>query len=143
MTGKLVKVGTGGSGSKSSSGSGKSGSSKMTIGKQRIKLKWDGNDPSKDEELAANPQVKPVGDDEEYTGTLYEFADLPDYAKKMVMKHVGSGKASYYNYYFKPYQSGFFNDTEAELEIVPRSVVTDSSSMSLEDLENDSDLEED
>ena len=143
MTGKLVKVGTGGSGSKSSSGSGKSGSSKMTIGKQRIKLKWDGNDPSKDEELAANPQVKPVGDDEEYTGTLYEFADLPDYAKKMVMKHVGSGKASYYNYYFKPYQSGFFNDTEAELEIVPRSVVRDSSSMSLEDLENDSDLEED
>lgn len=143
MTGKLVKVGTGASGSKSSSGSGKSGSSKMTISKQRIKLKWDGNDPSKDEELAANPQVKPVEDDEEYTGTLYEFQDLPDYAKKMVMKHVGSGKASYYNYYFKPYKSGFFNDTEAELEIVPRSVVTDSSSMSLEDLENDSDLEED
>ena len=143
MTGKLVKVGTGGSGSKSLGNGSKSGSSKMTIGKQRIKLKWDGNDPSKDEELAANPQVKPVGDDEEYTGTLYEFADLPDYAKKMVMKHVGSGKASYYNYYFKPYQSGFFNDTEAELEIVPRSVVTDSSSMSLEDLENDSDLEED
>lgn len=143
MTGKLVKVGTGGSGSKSSGSGSKSGSSKMTIGKQRIKLKWDGNDPSKDEELAANPQVKPVGDDEEYTGTLYEFADLPDYAKKMVMKHVGSGKASYYNYYFKPYKSGFFNDTEAELEIVPRSVVTDSSSMSLEDLENDSDLEED
>ena len=144
MTGKLVKVGTGGSGSKSSGSGSKSGSSKMTIGKQRIKLKWNGNDPSKDEELAANPQVKPVEDDEEYTGTLYEFADLPDYAKKMVMKHVGSGKASYYNYYFKPYKSGgIFNDTEAELEIVPRSVVTDSSSMSLEDLENDSDLEED
>lgn len=87
--------------------------------------------------------MKPVEDDEEYTGTLYEFRDLPDYAKKMVMKHVGSGKASYYNYYFTPYKSGFFNDTEAELEIVPRSVVTDSSSMSLEDLENDSDLEED
>lgn len=143
MTGKLVKVGTGGSGSKSSGSGSKSGNSKMTIGKQRIKLKWDGNDPSKDEELAANPRVKPVEDDEEYTGTLYEFRDLPDYAKKMVMKHVGSGKTSYYNYYFKPYQSGFFNDTEAELEIVPRSVVTDSSSMSLEDLENDSDLEED
>ena len=143
LTGKLYKIAT--SGKSSGSGSSGSGGEKKTISKEKIRLLWDGNDPEKDEELARHPKTVVIPDDDVDRGEVYEFKDLPQYAKDMVMKVVGSGKAGYYNYYFTPYKSGSLwglgNDTEAQLEMIPRGLEKDNSSISLDDLDNDSDLE--
>lgn len=143
LTGKLYKTAT--SGKSSGSGSSGSGGEKKTISKEKIRLVWDGNDPEKDEELARHPKTAIISDDDVDRGEPMKFDELPDYVKQIVMKRIGSGKAGYYDYYFTPYKSGSLwglgNDTEAQLEMIPRDLKKDDSSISLDDLDNDSDLE--
>jgi hypothetical protein len=44
--------------------------------------------------------------------------------KKAIAPLVGDGKQHLYDYYFKPYEGGFFNDGEASVELVPRKIIT-------------------
>jgi len=121
-----VKAASSSKGSSGSSGSGGSSTEHKTQGKKGLRFYWNGNDPAKDKKLAENPEVYNIADDvEDHVGTLYAYEDLPQYAKDIADKRIGRGKASYYDYYFKPYSWGLFNDAEAELEIVPKNIVTD------------------
>ena len=57
---------------------------------------------------------------------------MPQYAKDIVDRAIKDGRPDLYDYYFQPYESNWINDTEAQLEIVPRGVVTDNNNENLD-----------
>ena len=119
-----------GTGTGSNRGSGGSSSHHSQLDK-RMKIEWVGDDPESSEEDAVNIRPTFVEDDtEELSGRLYNYDDLPEYAKKQVDEVIGydGADADYYQYYFQPFERGTFDDTEAVLEIVPRKIVTGNSS---------------
>lgn len=61
--------------------------------------------------------------------------------KKAIAPLVGDGKQHLYDYYFKPYEEGFFDDGEASVELVPRKIITQNRNQgSSTDVGNDSGL---
>ena len=65
-----------------------------------------------------------ASDDTEHPGVLYSYDRLPTYVKKAIAPLVGEGRQHLYDYYFKSYEGGFFNDEEASVELVPRKIIT-------------------
>ena len=111
------------------SGSGKgAGSEYGAINQDRIRVSWKGNNPNDlNEDADDDVDITPVDKDEQYTGKPYDYDDLPQYAKSKIDKIIGNkGDYDNYIYFFKPYKGGFFNDQEAELDIVPRKVQKDN-----------------
>ena len=116
---------------KASGGSGKgSGSEYGAINQDRIRVSWKGNNPEAlNGDSDDDVDITPVEKDEQYTGKPYYYDDLPQYAKSKVDRIIGNkGDYDNYMYFFKPYKGGFFNDQEAELDIVPRKVMKDNAS---------------
>lgn len=114
---------------KTSRGGGSSSSEYGAINQQGVRVSWRGDNPE-DTNGDADDDVstKPLDKDEEYTGKAYEYDDLPQYAKNHVDRIIGNkGNFDNYIYFFKPFKGGFFNDSEAELDIVPRKVMKDNS----------------
>lgn len=118
---------------------GKSGNSSAsaeyeTKNKKGIKLSWHGNNP-KDTNGAADDDVtaKEIGDDENLSGSPVSYNALPTYVKNKVKQVIGEGNTDLYRYYYQPFERGWlgsdsgdwsvFNDTEAEVSIVPVDVV--------------------
>lgn len=138
--GRIVSVGgkssSGKSGS-SSSGNGSGGSGKtahFTQGDKPIRIQWKGNDPAEGGDVAKDYEVSTISSDAEeegYVGNMYDYDELPSEVQKIVDKRIGRGNAEYYEYYYKPFErgawNGFWNDTEAALDIVPKKIVTDDS----------------
>lgn len=140
-----AKNGGKGSSTSSSSGSGSAGgrgrsTEHQTKGKERLLFTWKG-DPNVDTSLM--PEPKTVADDEEsHPGTIVSYNELPEFAKEVARKRVGRGKVNYYDYYYSPYNDGFLwmND-DAQLEMVPKDIITDDA-IYYGEFEEDGDLDE-
>ena len=120
-----AKYKTSGSGiSGSSSGSSRGGSGYGTINEQGIRINWKGNNPDNlNGDADDDIELSPLDKDEQYVGAPKDYDDLPQYMKDKVDKIVGNrGSVDDYIYYYRPYESGYFNDTESALDIVPRKV---------------------
>ena len=86
-----------------------------------IKLSWHGdNDKDTNGEADDDVTTSVLSDTDDLPGRPYDYNDLPTYVKNKVNTIVGDGNVDYYTYYFQPFEAGFFNDTEAELTILPR-----------------------
>jgi len=111
-----------------SGGSGSRGGSTMrdTQTSGRIRLKWHGDNPADTNDGADNDYTveEVANDDTGHPGTLYSYDRLPTYVRKAIAPLIGDGKQHLYNYYFQPYEGGFFDDDEASVEIVPRKIIT-------------------
>lgn len=92
----------------------------------RVRFSWNGNNPGDTNGDADDDYtVEAVASDESsHPGTLYSYDRLPTYVKKAIAPLVGDGKQHLYDYYFKPYEYGLFNDSEASVELVPRKIIT-------------------
>jgi hypothetical protein len=92
----------------------------------RVRFTWNGNNPNDTNGDADDDyNVEAVAsDDTEHPGVLYSYDRLPTYVKKAIAPLVGDGKQHLYDYYFKPYEGGFFDDGEASIELVPRKIIT-------------------
>ena len=116
--------------SRKSSGTGGSGrsasTSKASQMKKGVRISWEGNDPS-GEGYKGKATIEDIAsDDNKHVGTYLSYEELPQYAKDIVDRAIKDGRPDLYDYYFQPYESSWINDTEAQLEIVPRGVVTDN-----------------
>lgn len=111
------------SGSSSSTKKG-AGANKLTQTSGRVKISWNGNNPNDlNEDSDEDYEVSNVDKDEtSHPGRLVRYENLPRYAQKIADDYIGDGDADLYDFYFQPYEGGTFNDTEAELEIVPRDI---------------------
>lgn len=120
-----VKGKSGNNSSASGSGTTKkaAGSNKLTQSAERLRVKWKGNNPENLNGDADNDyDIETVDKTESsHSGRLVNYEQLPTYAKNIADEVIGDGDADLYQFYFQPYESGF-NDTEAELEIVPRNI---------------------
>ena len=116
----------GGTGS-TGSGSGSGGTGYHTMNEKGVRMTWNGNNPeATNGEADTDYEVKPLSDDDGYSGRAYDYNDLPTYAQIQALAIIGSrSNKDNYIYYFKPYKGGFFDDTEAVLDIVPRKIVKD------------------
>ena len=92
----------------------------------RVRLTWNGDNPNDTNGDADDDYsvTAVANDDTEHPGVLYSYDRLPTYVKKAIAPLVGDGKQQLYDYYFKPYEGGFFNDGEASVELVPRKIIT-------------------
>lgn len=124
-------------GNKNSSRSGKSPStSKVTQMKNGIRATWSGNDPGEKGYDGKVVSENIASDDTTHIGTYYSYDELLKYpyAKEFVDKHIKDGRTDMYDYYFQPYEHGILNDTEAQIEIIPRPISTDNNSSVILDL---------
>lgn len=65
-------------------------------------------------------------DPKKHEGDPVDWNDLPSWAQEEARTVIKNGDPSYYDFYFVPYTSrGIFPDTEASLDIVPRSFTKD------------------
>lgn len=119
------KSGSSSSSSSSSGGTAKkgAGANKLTQSADRLRIKWKGNNPN---DLNGDDDndydIETVDKTESsHSGKLVNYEQLPAYAKNIADEIIGDGDADLYQFYFQPYESGW-NDTEAELEIVPRDI---------------------
>lgn len=123
------------------SGSKGSGSSTMkdTQTNGRVRFTWNGNNPNDTNGDADDDyNVEAVAnDDTKHPGVLYSYDRLPTYVKKAIAPLIGDGKQHLYNYYFKPYEGGLFNDNEASVELVPRKVITQNGNQGSSDSVSD------
>ncbi len=124
---KELGIGVGKSSSGKTGGSGRSAStSKASQMKKGVRISWEGNDPS-GEGYKGKATIEDIAsDDNKHVGTYLSYEELPQYAKDIVDRAIKDGRPDLYDYYFQPYESSWINDTEAQLEIVPRGVVTDN-----------------
>lgn len=124
---KELGIGVGKNSSGKSGGSGRSAStSKASQMKKGVRISWEGNDPS-GEGYKGKATIEDIAsDDNKHVGTYLSYEELPQYAKDIVDRAIKDGRPDLYDYYFQPYESNWINDTEAQLEIVPRGVVTDN-----------------
>lgn len=124
---KELGIGVGKSSSGKTGGSGRSAStSKASQMKKGVRISWEGNDPS-GEGYKGKATIEDIAsDDNKHVGTYLSYEELPQYAKDIVDRAIKDGRPDLYDYYFQPYENSWINDTEAQLEIVPRGVVTDN-----------------
>lgn len=115
-------------GSSGKSGSSSSGSGYTTLINNGIRVSWKGNNPNElNGDADADLSVSYIKDNDDPISAPVDYDNLPQYAKNRVDAIVGE-KGDYRNYiiYFKPFKKGFFNDTEAELEVVPKKLARDT-----------------
>lgn len=114
---------------KSGKGTGSSGSSNTNSGydtknKKSIQLTWHGNNPKdRNGEADDDVTIKELGDGASLPGNPVKFNELPSFVKDKVQRAIGGGNTDFYRYYYKPFKSGFWNDTETEVAIIPADVV--------------------
>lgn len=114
---------------KSGKGTGSSGSSNTNSGydtknKKSIQLTWHGNNPNdRNGEADDDVTIKELGDGASLPGNPVKFNELPSFVKDKVQRAIGGGNTDFYRYYYKPFKSGFWNDTETEVAIIPADVV--------------------
>lgn len=105
---------------KNSSSSSSSSSEYGTQSSKAIKLSWHGdNDKDLNGEADDDVTTSMLSDTDDLPGRPYDYDDLPTYVKDKVDKIIGNSSVDYYTYYFQPFEKGFFNDTEAEIAIIP------------------------
>lgn len=125
-------------GKKGSKGSGMGAESMYeTQSSGRVKISWRGNNPNDTNgEADDDIKVQQVSDDtEEHPGKPMTYDELPTFVKQKVNKVIGiitnpktgniigGGDPDLYQYYYQPFIGrGIWNDTEAEVEIVPMKV---------------------
>lgn len=119
---------------------GDSNSSSGTQLKGRLKLVWNGNTPTDDNgqpSAASEDYIKKnyydditysdVPDTETaHTGQAVNYEDLPEFVKFKVDNIIGKGDTSNYYFYYQPFKAGILNDDETEVEIVPKTIVKDT-----------------
>lgn len=123
-----AKANAAGSSGKSGSSGSSSGSGYTTLTNNGIRISWKGNNPNEiNGDADADLSVSYIKDDDDPISAPVDYDNLPQYAKNRVDAIVGE-KGDYRNYiiYFKPFKKGFFNDTEAELEVVPKKLARDT-----------------
>lgn len=116
---------------------GTSGSSSgyTTQNKKSIKLTWHGNNPKDLNGKKADDDVtvEELEDGGKISGGPVAYASLPSYVKEKVKNTIGDGNVNLYRYFYQPFVRGWvgsdegnvsvFNDTEAEITIVPANIV--------------------
>lgn len=105
---------------KGNNSSSKIGSEYETINKKSIKLSWHGDNPNDtngkaDDDVTATE----MKDGDSLPGNPVPFDSLPTYVKNKVNAAIGGGNIDLYAYYYQPFVSGSWDDTEAEVAIVP------------------------
>lgn len=114
---------------KSGKGAGATGSSNTNSGydtknKKSIQLTWHGNNPKdRNGEADDDVTIKELEDGASLPGNPVKFNELPSFVKDKVQRAIGGGNTDFYRYYYKPFKSGFWNDTETEVAIIPADVV--------------------
>lgn len=97
-----------------------------TQAKGGIKITWNGRGNSRNIETMDKPEdvtLSNIANDvTEYEGDIYDFEDLPEYAKSEVEKIVKDGSVDMYDYHFRPYKYGMIYDDKAILEVIPRNI---------------------
>lgn len=118
---------------KSGKGTGSSGSGNasqyQSLLEKGIRIKWNGDEILKG--ITDDPDDISIHniDDTDYkserVGKPVSYEELPDYIQTKIDNIIGSNvDEDNYVFYYKPYKSGgFFNDTEAEVEIIPKKVI--------------------
>ena len=116
--------GKGSTGKTSGTGRSGAGANKLTQSAERLKIRWKGNNPNPTNgEADDDYEIETVDKTEtSHPGKLVNYENLPPYAQKLADEIIGDGDADLYQFYFNPYKSGWFGDSEAELEIVPRDI---------------------
>lgn len=110
--------------SSKSTGSSNTNSGYDTKNKKSIQLTWHGNNPNdRNGEADNDVTIKELGDDASLPGNPVKFDELPSFVKDKVQRAIGGGNTDFYRYYYKPFESGFWNDTETEVAIIPVDVV--------------------
>ena len=95
-----------------------------TKNSKSIKISWHGDNPNDTNKAADdNITVKEMGDDDALPGQPVEYNELPTYVQYKVKRVIGGGNTKLYRYYYQPFVGDFWNDTEAEVVIVPTDVV--------------------
>lgn len=108
----------------SSSGSSNTNSGYDTKNKKSIQLTWHGNNPNdRNGEADDDVTIKELGDGASLPGNPVKFDELPSFVKDKVQRAIGGGNTDFYRYYYKPFKSGFWNDIETEVAIIPADVV--------------------
>lgn len=111
-------------------GNSKTGSSDSqyeSLSAKGIRIKWNGDESTNG--VSDSPDDTSISyiDDTDYkterVGNPVDYDDLPKYMRDKVDKYVGDGSIDNYNYYYRPYKNHWANDTEAELEIIPKKVI--------------------
>lgn len=111
-------------------GNSKTGSSDSqyeSLSAKGIRIKWNGDESTNG--VSDSPDDTSISyiDDTDYkterVGNPVDYDDLPKYMRDKVDKYVGDGSIDNYNYYYRPYKNHLVNDTEAELEIIPKKVI--------------------
>lgn len=117
---------------KSGKGAGSSGSGNasqyQSLLEKGIRIKWNGDEILKG--ITDDPDDISIHniDDTDYkserVGKPVSYEELPDYIQTKIDNIIGSNvDEDNYVFYYKPYKSGFLNDTEAEVEIIPKKVI--------------------
>lgn len=117
---------------KSGKGAGSSGSGNasqyQSLLEKGIRIKWNGDEILKG--ITDDPDDISIHniDDTDYkserVGKPVSYEELPDYIQTKIDNIIGSNvDEDNYVFYYKPYKSDFFNDTEAEVEIIPKKVI--------------------
>ena len=109
--------------SSSSSGSGRSATNRKTQLTKGVRLTWNGDNPNDvngDADNDYNSEDLPTNEEVAHVGRAYRYDELPTYARNKIDEIIGDDSDyNLYKYYFKPYESGWLNDNEASLEIIP------------------------
>lgn len=120
-------------------GNSKTGSSNShyeSLSTKGIRIEWNGDESTKGVSNSPNDTSISYIDDTDYkterVGNPVDYDDLPKYMRDKVDKYVGNGSVDNYNYYYRPYEEHFANDTEAALEIIPKKVVKENSPEALD-----------
>lgn len=94
-----------------------------TQNKKGIKISWRGNNPNDTNGKADDDiNVKEMEDGEALPGLPVTIDKLPTYVRNKVNTIIGEDNDDLYRYYYQPFKGGTFNDTEAEIAIIPANV---------------------
>lgn len=127
---KAIAIAEAKAGAKQGNGSQGSGETTKPQLKNGIVIEWKGDDPDakgadngpKSDKY--NVTIKDKDSDNlDHEGHLYLYDNLPNSAKEQVIRAVGTGGVSNYVFYYRPYKEGIVSDTNAMLEIEPKTTV--------------------
>jgi hypothetical protein len=122
---KELKTSSKGTGSSDS----KNASQYQSLLEKGIRIKWNGDEVLKgmidDPDDISIHNIDDTDYKSERVGKPVSYEELPDYMQTKIDNIIGSNvDEDNYVFYYKPYKSGgLFNDTEAEVEIIPKKVI--------------------
>ncbi len=109
----MKQAGKGKSGTSTSSNSGQG-----TIAKNAIKITWNG-DTDKSDFDKNDIKTERFKDDDAIVGNASSYDDLPQFIKDKVDNYSFNGDPYDYNYFYRPYKRGTFDDDEATVIMIP------------------------